>query len=233
MKIVAPILILGYERSGTTLVRRLLSMCPVLEYEIVHEKCRLLLKAGAADKVIDRLTFPATQMKSRTGSTMSVLAGQKIPYVDFDMAHKVVKRFRGLFPESTIVHITRDPLWAINSQVKTFGMNPSECFKNYFASVPLVDAYLSDCVGVVHVRFENIVKSPEDWVTRIYSKMGWESRGDHIKRVVSTRDPWKCEFGGRVMAGLRYFDSVSNVDSKCVLSSGLIRKIKKKVKGLD
>jgi len=37
-----PILIIGFERSGTTLLRRVVSMCPALDYDLLHERKRLI-----------------------------------------------------------------------------------------------------------------------------------------------------------------------------------------------
>ena len=58
-----PILILGYERSGTTLLRRLVSMHPDLEYDIFHEKPHRVMKAKSRDEAIRKLTVDSMQNK--------------------------------------------------------------------------------------------------------------------------------------------------------------------------
>jgi len=205
-------------------------MCPVLKYELVHEKWRLLFKVGTKRQLIDRLTFPATQEGKLTGSIMSVSAGQKIPYTTFNRVKVIVTRFRELFPESTIVHVARNPLWCVNSRVKVFGADPKRSVRDFFDSVPKVLTYLAGQKEVVFVKFEDILQRPKEWIADVYTKMGWNRDDKYIDKVVGTRNPWLS--GSRVMPGLRYFDCISDEPRKCILPSEIVSEITSKVKGL-
>jgi len=203
-------------------------MCPVLNYELVHEKWRLLFEPGSRKEVIERLTFPAIQEGKLTGSIMSVSAGQKIPYTTFDRVERVVTRFRELFSESTIVHITRDPLWCVNSRVKVFRADPKRSVRDFFSSVPKVLTYLSKHKAVVSVKFENVVQRPKEWIADVYTRMGWKVDDQYIEKVVGTRDPWVFE--GRVMPGLRYFDCICDEPRECILPSEVVSEINSNTK---
>ena len=202
-----PFLVIGYERSGTTLVRRLMSMHPALEYDLVHERPREMLKCKKTKQAIRKLTSPATQAGEKTGGTMSILAGQKIPYVNYIFALRVVKHFISLFPEASIVHVVRNPAEVIESQVRTFKKNATKCAEAYKSSVPPMIKFCSRLRNRnAMICYGRVTSEPMDLLRVLYEWMGEEVDEEHIKKVISTRDPW--DYDGRMMCGLRYFDSV-------------------------
>lgn len=219
-----PIFIVGYERSGTTLLRRLVSMHPRLEYELIHERPKLLQAARNTQHAIDTMTYPATQQKRETGSTMSVRAGQKTPYATFSQAKGNIDKFRELFPSAYLMHIIRDPLETISSQVKTFNRKADGCIKNYFSAVPKVYKYVLSLPRSCTVCYENLVARPQEVLASIYEWMGATVPLYFIDRIISTRDPWEWE--GRMMPGLRYFDSIVPKERKLVLKQAHIDTIK-------
>lgn len=219
-----PILIVGYERSGTTLLRRLVSMHPGLEYELVHEHPELLEAAKNASHAIKTMSYPATQQKKKTGSTMSVQAGQKTPYASFSQAKGNIDKFRELFPRAYFMHIIREPLETISSQVKTFNRRADKCIRHYFLAVPKAYKYVLSLPNSCTVRYENLVARPQEVLSSLYEWMGEKVADDFISRVISTRDPWEWE--GRVMPGLRYFDNIVPKERKLVLKKTQIDAIK-------
>ncbi len=221
-----PIFIVGYERSGTTLLRRLVSMHPSLKYELIHERPKLLQAAQNAEHAIKTMTYPATQQKRETGSTMSVLAGQKTPYATLSQAKGNIDKFRKLFPNAYFMHIIREPLETISSQVKTFNRRAEGCIKNYFSAVPQVHKYMHSLPNKCTIRYENLVARPQKVLSSLYEWMGEEVPDDYIGKVISTRDPWKWE--GRVMPGLRYFNSIVPRERKLVLKKAQINTIQSK-----
>lgn len=222
----SPFFITGYERSGTTMLRRLVSMHPELDYEIIHERRKLLMNSSSAKDAIKNMTYDATQAGKKTGSIMSVLSGQKIPYINYNQAASSVDKFVSLFPNAFILHIVRNPISAINSQVKTFNRNPNKCVNNYFNSVPNTKKMLEKRANVRTVLYEDVVSDPLNSVKSIYEWMGKPVNESYIDKVISTRDAW--EFEGRIMCGLRNFDKIQNTKSKIVLSNDIINQINKR-----
>ena len=217
---------MGYERSGTTLLRRLVSMHPRLEYELIHERPKLLQAARNTKHAIETMTYPATQQKKETGSTMSVRAGQKTPYATFSQARGNIDKFRELFPNAYLMHIIREPLETISSQVKTFNRKADGCIKNYFSAVPKVHKYVLSLPNSCTIRYKNLVARPRAVLADLYRWMGAEVPEDFIDKIISTRDPWEWE--GRVMPGLRYFDSIVPKERKLALKQAQINTIKSK-----
>jgi len=211
-----PIFIIGYERSGTTLLRRLVSMHPSLDYDIVHEKPHLLMGSNSVDEAY----------KSMTYGVSSVRSGQKIPYVNFSRAKLYVDKFRQLFPDSYLMHIIRNPLKSINSQVKSFGRKAPKCIKKYFTSVPLVYEYTRSMPRSCVVCYEDLVANPREVVAGIYKWMGQEVDPEYIEKVITTREHW--EHNGRTMPGLRYFDKIMPPERDIVLKTKEVAQIKAK-----
>lgn len=220
----SPILILGYERSGTTLLRRIVSMHPYLDYELIHENKKALLNCKNKTEALKKLTYPATQAKEKTGSIMSIISGQKIPYINFKDVKTIYDKFKQLFPEAYIIHIVREPLGSINSQVKTFHRNPQKCIDNYFNAVPKARKFLHN-KNTLEICFEGLLKNPLEEVKKIYEWIGGNVPIEHIDKVISTKDPWHN--GKRVMSGLRYFDKIQWQDTKLVLKEDIVKKIRK------
>lgn len=203
-----PILILGFPRSGTTLLRRVVSMHPGLDHELIHENPGPLLAATTVDEALATLTYAATQEGKQTGSTMSIRAGQKIPYSRFKVARSFIRQFESFFDEFYIIHIYRNPVDTVSSGVKTFAANPLIRIVQYFTAVPRVRNLLRSYDGVLELRYEDFIRAPNETTKTIYDWIGGLVDDAYIDRVLTTKDPW--EYNGRIMPGLRYFDRIEN-----------------------
>jgi hypothetical protein len=214
------------------MLRRIVSMHPKLKYELVHENSKDLLKSKSREQAIKILTYPATQEGRLTGSIMSILSGQKLPYTEFSSCRKYTKKFMSLFPEGCIIHIVRNPIDTISSQVRTFSKKTNKCVKNFFESVPKVRKFLNSFSNVLEISYEEIISNPKDTIALIYKWIETEVEPSHIEKVISKKDPWIYE--GRVMPGLRYFEKIENRGSKnIVLSTKQINEIKELCKKYD
>jgi len=223
-----PILILGYERSGTTLLRRLVSMHPNLEYELIHERFDILLSCKSRKDAYRKLTYPATQAGKKTGSIMSVKAGKKIPYLDSTKAKQSINKFEKLFGKFYIIHIVRNPIDVISSQIKTFNRKIKKCVNNYNESVVKIRKYVKS-KGGIEIAFEDLVSNATVKVNKLYRWMGdFDKNDEYIQKVIATRDPWI--YDGRIMPGLRYFDSIQNNKSKNILNKKQIAFIGNNIK---
>lgn len=212
-----PIFITGYERSGTTLLRRLVSMHPSLEYDIVHEKPHLLMRANSTDEAFASMTYGASSIRS----------GQKIPYVNFTIAKKYIDKFYYLFPHACLMHIIRDPLMAINSQAKT-GRKAQKCIPRYFASVPATYKYAKTMPQNCVVCYEDLITKPREVLANIYKWMGEEVDPDYLEKVITTKESW--EYNGRTMPGLRYFDKIIPLKRDLIIKQNIINQIRAKPK---
>jgi len=204
-----PILVIGYERSGTTLLRRLVSMHPDLEYELIHERKDLLFKSEDYEHAVKIMTYPATQNNKKTGSIMSIRAGIKIPYLTVGSMIQVIKKFFTTIPNGMLIHITRDSESVARSQAKTFGKNYEYCLRDHKFMEPNAIQHLKKVEHKSYsVQFDKLLSNPLAQVRLIYEWMqgGSFDDEDYISKVISTRNPWKHK--GRVMPGLRYFDRV-------------------------
>lgn len=202
-----PICIVGYERSGTTLLRRLISMHPMMDYDIVHEEGGKFMKCISKKDAIEKLTFPSKQQGELTGGTSSILAGQKMPYDNIGFLKRYVTKFLDYFPDSLILHIIRDPVYAINSQVKTFKRNAPRCVTAYFECVPEARRWLNGKPNSHEVSYECLTDNPIEELKRLYSIMGEDVEEELITKIVTTKEPWLHD--NKSMVGLRYFDSVN------------------------
>jgi len=223
-----PLLIIGYERSGTTLLRRLTSMHPELEADIVHEKRKWLMSAQTREEALDVLTFSSRQAGKETGGKSSVRSGQKMPYANFKSIKEAVEKFYSFFPNSYLMHIIRDPVTTINSQVKSFNRNPKRCIKNWFSSVPLTYKYARSMPNNCVVCYENLVTNPREVLGNIYEWMGQRVSDEHLEKVITTRENW--DYNGRKMPGLRRFDTIIPPERKLILKRNVIAEIKAKPK---
>jgi hypothetical protein len=96
----------------------------------------------------------------------------------------------------------------VSSGVKTFSANPLIRIVQYFTTVPRVRKLLRRYDGVLELRYEDLIRSPNEVTRTIYDWMGGAVDAAYIDKVLTTKDPW--EYEGRVMPGLRYFDRIEN-----------------------
>jgi hypothetical protein len=208
-----PLLILGYERSGTTLLRRIVSMHPSLEYDIVHEQKEKLFRSKTKKDAIHNLTMKSKQNGVFTGGISSIVSGQKIPYLDLETAKKAIDKFSYFFNEFWIIHIIRNKEDAINSQIRTFKRKKHFCVQRYDSSVPGVIGLLQERDNVLTVKFEDILDSPLDFTKYLYEWIGdFKENDSFVNKVISTKDLWI--YNGRVMCGLRYFNSIKRKNNR-------------------
>lgn len=238
-------------RSGTTLLRRIVSMHPMLKYELVHENPQLLLSSRSTEDALKKLTYPATQEGKKTGSIMSLKSGQKIPYTNYQNAFECITKFRSFFPKGSIIHIIRNPTDTISSQIRfrprTLKSKATKFFRSiyylgifncymrkYFDSVPRVRSCLNTYENTLEIRYEKLIKDTVNEVSSIYRWIGNNVETSYIEKVISAKTPW--EYNGRMMPGLRYFDKIENqIFKNIVLRNDQIETIKQlsKLNGID
>jgi len=200
-----PIFITGFERSGTTLLRRLVSMNPLLEFDLIHEK-KKLLKYKTKEEAIQNYKMKTKQAGQYLGSWSSIEAGEKLPYVDSKYIIKYTKKWKSFWPNSVIFHIIRNIGQCSVSAKRTFNKDIEQTKKSYKINVPKVREFLGQYNNVYEITFEELIDKPEETLKKIYGIMGSVPSDDYINKVLNTRNPW--EYNGRKMCGLRYFDRI-------------------------
>lgn len=198
-EIKTPILVVGFERSGTTLLRRIISMCPTLEYNLIHEKWRLFAYLSAKEAE-EKYFFYAKQGGKNIGGIDSILSGEKIAYrANVKETIQYIEQFTEFWPHGTVVHIVRNSKDCAHSAVNTFQRDYQSSVNLWNYAVPQVSKYTH-----IDIRYCDIVESPKDFVSELYAAMGCMYAP--IDKIISTKEPW--QHGEKVMCGLRYYDSI-------------------------
>jgi len=199
--------ITGFERAGSTLLRRLVSMHPALEYELIHEK-RRLLKYDTREDAIENYRMSVLQGGKLTGATASVISGEKVPYRDnIVFVMKYIERWKDWWPDSTIIHIDRDITAMAKSAKRVFGRNIDETKFIAKRNIYTIKRFLDTHTNVIWVSYEDILANPYHFVKNLYSVMeDFHEDDSYIHKVVTTKDTW--DYKGRVKCGLRYSNSI-------------------------
>lgn len=209
-----PVLLLGYEGSGVELLRRIVSMCPAFDNNLVFDLDLSLSKIRNDHTLVQKLV--------EENVDASLFAGAAFAYTAFSQALSQLKGFRFFckfclrppLDQIAVIHVSRSPLFAINSRMHrhpSFG----ECLRSYFSSVPRVIELLDKepfvRASVLWVRFEDLTERPTEEVRRIYSWLGYDVDQSHIDSVLSIKLPWFD--GKRTMLGLGKFDRIMRYSS--------------------
>ena len=193
------VFIVGFERSGTTLLRRLISMWPGFDKDVLHETKKLFTYKTRLDAEADYYD-----------EYSHIKSGEKIPYyTNSDFIINYIEQFRKFWPDSIIFHIIRKPEDVALSAKRTF-RRPTNITKAAHAEhVQKVVNYLSEENNVITIIYESLIQNPEEMVKLIYDRLGSVPSDDIIDKILHTREPW--ELDGKRMAGLRYNSKVGKV----------------------
>jgi hypothetical protein len=202
-----PTLIVGYERSGTTLLRRIVSMYPGYRHDLIHENSKVFFKCNSYEDALNKLTYPATQAGKKTGGMMSIEAGIKIPYLSVANLNKIVTHFNKLVTDGMLLHIFRDSHSVAKSQQRTFGHNYEKALQLHKAILPEARQYIKE-FECMEISYNELIGAPKECIQNIFGYLQGREFTDiqHIERLSHTKDPWDCN--GRMMCGLRYFDHI-------------------------
>lgn len=209
-----PILLFGYERSGTTLMRRILSMCPGVEHMLVHENFHGLNNSVNLSDAREKLN-KFYEIDGKTYQT-DILSGQKIAYVDSHYVSGSLEKFKQFFGDNFyIVHIHRDPVSIINSQKRNFKKNIKECSIQYRNNYKKACSILEN-ESVLNVQYNDLVTNPIETVKFIYDYLGFKNaENDLIGKITNNISHWY--YKDKMMVGLRKKIVPSN-ESEVVLS---------------
>lgn len=219
-----PIYVLGFERGGTTLLRRLVSMHPGLLYDLRHEDANPLLRAKTMEEFLK-----AGTRKSKEGGISCILSGMKMPYGGPEKVARIIRAIDGFLPGVRALHILRDPQEVLSSLLRVFHRNFEREVWSYFNNTPKVLEFLRTQVpDSMFISFTQLTEQPALVLDRVYTWMGEAASPEHIEKVISTKGPW--EHNGRIMPGLRYFDRVMVKPNESVLTATQQAKVREEKK---
>jgi hypothetical protein len=191
------ILVTGFQRSGTTLLRRLLCQHPDVDY-IIHEG-RLIQKANS--KVA--LTNMARSIAHEQGhdiDTKRGVWGDKVPFpAGRPGPVEYYRKWMKMFGRSArVVLIVRHPYDVAVSSKRTFDQSAEKIIKAYAAVMPRVmREALRD--NVLIIKFEELLASPIPEMKRVLKYCKLNHSDDVVRKMAASG---KEE--------LRYFDGIES-----------------------
>jgi hypothetical protein len=195
-----PVFITGFESSGTTLLRRIVSMHPYFSKDLIHEQKKLLLYKTAQEAE-----------NNYYDEHSHIKCGEKIPYLgNCEFIMKYMERWREFWPDSLIFHIIRDNEEVAESCKRRFNRPANIVRQMHADSVRLVDCYINELGNYQIIPFKALTDNPVLWVKAIYHRMGEVPDDDYIHKVITTREPWM--HGDKRCCGLRYNDCVGRIN---------------------
>jgi hypothetical protein len=203
-----PIFVTGYERSGTGIMRRIVDMHPDLPCDIVQEPSPGDLCSCSTRK----------EAMHHKRITVRIAVGFKSPYTNIVKRRKLVKHYTDLFCEPAIVHILRDPILSINSQMRTFGKNFKNCVSNYANSVQRARRIFGKYKRYKEVYYSDLITDPSAFIHNLYRWMGKDVDEEIVQKIIHTRGRWRC--GKRLMCGLHNRDIIGPQHAPIDLTKG-------------
>lgn len=160
------ILIIGFQRSGTTLLRKIFQRHSDVRI-MFHEK-RILNKSEELQKQIDKL-------KNENW-------GEKVPYYGNSLV-RYVKNWQKLFPKNyKVIHIVRHPHDVLDSNKRTFNKRCNLSAHYYNQYVPQI---LRNNNDIKHVRFEDLVIDQNKTMKDLFHYCDLDSSDNTIDQIRS------------------------------------------------
>lgn len=205
-----PVLILGYERSGTTLLRRIVSMHPSLKYGILHER-KGLFEFKSRAECESKYWVKSKQEGKFIGGRDHILSGEKIAYINnVVFIKKYIDKWIRWWPESCCIHITRTMEDCIESQHRTFGHDKKLMEACYQRSVQPILIHIRENFkdNFYHLTYDDLINNPLSTIYDLYNFIhdGYNIDSDLLNKICTTKEPWI--FKKKSMCGLRYFDKI-------------------------
>ena len=179
------ILVVGFQRGGTTLLNRLINFHPDVVKNF-HEK-RFLLHYLTKEKLFTYLqTQNIDPNKDNWGDKVpfypSVFPGGAKSYINY------CKKWLKLGEDTRIIYITRHPIdIAISTKKFNWCKNLEEVIKYYSDfTIPSLEQFQQLKKGMI-ISFETLVTYPNDSLSEIYSFCNLNSSPDLIHKILNTK----------------------------------------------
>jgi len=180
------ILIIGFQRGGTTLLRRLMHNHPDVQC-MIHEK-RILNRKDNGESLLNDLDI------DKTGNW-----GEKVPWNSSDGSEIIIygkKWLEEFGDEARIVHIVRHPVDSGLSNQRLGWMQLNRAVDNAQKSIPLVINAFKNDNRYLAIAFEDLVTNPEKVLKKIF------------KFCVLNDDGASRDISNLKKKDLRYYDGI-------------------------
>lgn len=182
------ILIIGFQRSGTTFLRRLIQSHP--EIKIMLHETTILSKCKTKEEISKKIGFSVDNFNW----------GEKIPYYrstrmsainkcDYSVAWSKIFK-----DDSRIVHIIRHPYDVSWSSLKTFNLDFRSSINYYNKNLPKVLKILDDLPNVLNIKYEDLLTNHRVLVPKIFSFCNVESKIDYEKHLFEKNQDKKSRY---------------------------------------
>lgn len=176
------VLVIGFQRSGTTLLRRLVQHHPNVRH-VFHEHFFL-----ARFSTRKRL---AVFLRTKRVSIDKDNWGEKVPFYAGSIRKKLklvqyCEMWNTYFPkDSKIIHIVRHPVDVSLSVLKKYKVKSLQIpLQKYVKLVPRLIKGLNDFDNLLTIKFEDLVIKPEETLTRVFSFCDLDSDPKTVSQVI-------------------------------------------------
>jgi hypothetical protein len=182
------ILIIGFQRSGTSLLRRIVDYHPDIKH-CIHEK-RVLNKPNV-NKAITKA------VKDKLGLDIDIENdhwGEKVPwYSNGSEIISYTKKWLSRFgEEALVIHIRRHPIDVAISNVKKVGGHRRSTIKMHKDSTSKVNDIFKNDHRYTTIRFEDLVTNPLETVKKVFKFCKLDYSDNLVKEVIAPgRERWK------------------------------------------
>jgi len=199
------LLVTGYSRSGTTLLRRLIAGHPQV-FAMLHETMLLVANRGNIVNAHILWGWAGGQpfCLGRAPESPKAVWGEKIlydyPNVDYCLvsAYDYALFWNEVFGGyARIVNILRHPFDVILSSAAKRKITISKVVKLYLHHMPDTCNNIDALPNTLHVRFETLVQHPVDALECIFTHCGLEVNDRSVSKVIGRVSK---EIGGGIIA---------------------------------
>ena len=180
------ILVIGFQRSGTTLLRRLIHAHPNIVH-CIHEK--RVLNRGDLDNYLTKKLKLDIDIENDNW-------GEKVPWYDssgnviIDYSNRWLKKFG---TKARILHIIRHPVDVANSNIKLgWASDSATVIKMHEYSIRNVCTVFKKCARYMEIQFEDLVIDPFVMAKEIFKLCDLDCSDEIVADIVSPgRDKWR------------------------------------------